>query len=271
MALAAAQAAAPAPAAAGPAEARLRSCTALARSNPAQALEAAAAWQAEGGGADARQCLALAYVALERWSDAATIFEQSAHDADLAQDPRRADLRVQAGNSWLAAGDAERAIAAFGAALATTNLTDQLRGEVHLDRARALVQLGNMAGARQDLDRALQLVPSDPMAWYLSAGLARRENNLTRAQSDIQRAMQLAPDNADVALLAGTIAGLAGNMAEAERLYRQVAQGAPDSEAGRAARASLETLREVEVPAPQPPQPAATTPPAPPQPQPQSR
>jgi predicted TPR repeat methyltransferase len=81
--------------------------------------------------------------------------------------------------------------------------------------------------------------------------------------------MQLAPDNADVALLAGTIAGLAGNMAEAERLYRQVAQGAPNSEAGRAARASLETLREVEVPAPQAPQPAATTPSAQPQPQPQ--
>ena len=56
----------------------------------------------------------------------------------------------------------------------------------------------------------------------------------------------------------------AGDMGEAERLYRRVLEVAPESEAGRAARASLDTLREVEVPASAGDRPAVTTePPAP--------
>ena len=252
------------------AEARYRSCVEQVRSAPAAAVETANAWRVQGGGVDARQCLGLAYAALGRWAPAATVFEQAAADAAATSDPRRADLLVQAGNAWIAGGEATRAVQAFDSALAVPQLTDELRGEVHLDRARALVSLGNAAGARHDLDRALQLVAADPMAWYLSAALARRENNLARAQTDIARAMQLAPGNPDVTLLAGTIAGLAGNMAEAQRLYRQVAQSAPDSEAGRAAQASLDaagagTAATVPPPAatPQPP----AQPPAAPQPQ----
>ncbi|HWT13908.1 MAG TPA: tetratricopeptide repeat protein [Allosphingosinicella sp.] len=260
LALAAVQATAAAPPADAGAEARFRGCTDLVRTDPERAVEMAAGWRVEGGGIFARQCLGLAYVALERWEQAAGVYEQAARDADLAQDPRRADLWVQSGNAWLAAGEGVRAVAAFDAALATPNLTNELRGEVHLDRARALVSLGNAAGAREELDRGLRLVPADPFAWYLSAALARQANDLVRARADIARARQLAPDDPEVALLAGTLAGLAGDMAEAERLYRQVAEGAPDSEAGRTARSSLETLREVEVPAPAatppPPQPA---------------
>ena len=113
-------------------------------------------------------------------------------------------------------------MADFDAALLSPSLGPQLRGEVHLDRGRAQVALGNVPAARTEIDHALQLVPGDPFAWYLSAALARRENNLARAGTDIARARQLAPDSPEIMLLAGTIAGLAGNMAEAESLYRQV-------------------------------------------------
>ena len=238
--------------------ARFRECAGLAGSAPDRAVESANAWRLQGGGLYARQCLGLAYVALERWAPAAAVYEQAARDAG-AGDARAADFWVQAGNAWLAAGEPTRAVLAFDAALATTSLSDELRGEVHLDRARALVALGNDAGARQDIDRALRLVASDPFAWYLSAGLARRQNDLARAQADIARALELGRDNPDIALLAGTIAGQAGNMVEAERLYRRVAEAAPDSEAGRQARDSLATLREVEVPAAA----AANSPPTP--------
>ena len=250
------------------AQARYGECTALVRSEPQRAVDMANAWRLTDGRLYARMCLGLAYVALERWAPAATVYEQAAEEAARLQDARRADFLAQAGNAWLAGGEPTRAIADLDAALATPSLTDELRGEVHVDRARALVALGNLAGARDNLDRATQLVPSDPFAWYMSAALARRGNDLARAQADIARAMQLAPDNADIALLGGTIAGLAGNMTEAERLYRRVAEGAPDSEAGRAARASLETLREIEEPAPG----AVAAPPSsppPPAPQPQ--
>lgn len=245
---------------------RYRACLDLIRAAPERAIEMASAWRVEGGGIYARQCLGLAYVALERWEPAATTYEQAARDAQAANDPRRADFWVQAGNAWLAGEEPTRAVLAFDAALATPNLTNALRGEVHLDRARAMVALGNLATARQDIDRTLQLVASDPFAWYLSAALARRENDLDRAQTDIRRALELAADNPDVTLLAGTIAGQRGDMEEAERLYRRVAEGAPNTEAGRAAQASLATLREVEVDAPagaSPPQPAPAQQPQP--------
>jgi len=245
-------------AAADPIERRYRDCAALARSNPGGAIEVANAWRVEGGGIYARQCLGLAYITLERWAPAATVYEQAAQEAEAAGDPRRTDLRLQAGNAWIAAGDPTKALVAFDLALRAPDLTGERRGGIHLDRARALVALDNPAGARADLDRALRLVASDPIAWYLSAALARRANDLGRAQTDIARAQQLAPDNPDILLLAGTIAGLAGNMAEAGRLYRRVVELAPESDAGRAARASLEGS----APAP----PAAA-----PQPQPQSR
>lgn len=242
--------------------ARYRACTELVRSDAERAIETANAWRVEGGGIYARECLGLAYVALGRWAGAATVYEQAARDAEAAQDPRHADFWIQAGNAWIAAGEGIRAVLALDTALATTNLTNELRGEAHLDRARALVALGNPAGARQDLDRALQLVASDPFAWYLSAALAKRQDDLVRARSDIARAMQLAPENPDIMLLAGTLAGHAGDMAEAERLYRRVAELAPDSDAGRAAQASLASP-------PNAPAPVGAPRPSPPRPQPQ--
>lgn len=249
---------APPAASADPAgEARYRACVAQIASNAEAAAASANAWRGEGDGVHARVCLGLALAALERWPEAATAFEQAARTAETAQDPRRADFWVQAGNAWLAAAEPARALTALDAALLTPSLTQELRGEVHLDRARALVAQGNAAAARGEIDRGLQLVPADPFAWYLSAALARRENAAARAATDIARALTLAPNDPDVLLLAGTIAGQAGNMDEAERLYRRVVALAPDSNAGRSASASLATLREIEVA--QPP----ATPPAP--------
>jgi len=257
----------PDPAAPAPADpavaARLRACIALIGTAPEQALETANAWLAERGGLPARQCLGLAFVARQQWPAAATVYEAAAREAEGAGDSARSDFWVQAGNAWLAAGEAPRALQAFDAALAAQGLGAELRGEAHLDRARVHVAMGHADRARTDLDRGLQLVPADPFGWYLSAALARRQGDAARARTDIARARALAPDNPDILLLAGTLAGEAGDMAEAERLYRRVAAAAPDSEAGREAQASLATIREVEVPASSPPRTHPTTQPAP--------
>ncbi len=241
-------------------EGRAAQCQIAARRNPQAALANANRWRAAGGGLHARQCIGLAHVELGQWREAATTFEQAAQEADRNREDRAVDFWVQAGNAWLAGGDPARAIVALDAGLKSQHLTPELRGEARLDRARALVALGRPAEARPDLDAALQLVPADPMAWYLSAELARRQNDLARARTDIARARAIVRDNPEVLLLAGTIAGQAGDMAEAERLYRQVATRAPDTEAGRAARESLGALlqNEAATPAspPTPPPPA---------------
>lgn len=241
LALAAAQPQASAPQAGPPQsdEALYASCAALVKSDADQAVRTANDWLIRGGGMFARQCLGLAYVELERWAPAATVFEQAAEEAEVQRDPRRADFWVQSGNSWLAAGDPGKARKAFNSALATTELTAELRGEVHLDRARAAVALGDLAGARADIDEALNLVPADPFGWYLSSALALKQDDLPRAQDDIAEAVRLAPDNADLLVHAGNVAGVSGEVEAARGLYAKAIRLAPNSEAGRAARAAL--------------------------------
>ena len=245
-------------------EARYRACIEQIRTNAEAAVAAADAWRAEGGGAPARLCLGLALSTLERWPQAATAFEQAAREAETARDaaPRRF---LGPGRQCLA----RRGRQCKGAAGLRCSARCRKRRSRSARRGPSgscpgLCRKGTIPPPRAGISTvALRLVPTNPFAWYLSAALARRENDAARAGTDIARARQLAPDNPDILLFAGTMAGQAGNMAEAEQLYRRVVQLAPDSEAGRAARDSLATMREVEVPAPTAPAPA----PAPAQPQ----
>lgn len=224
---------------AAPAPSQLDSCAKLVETAPEKAVESANAWRLSGGGLPARQCLGLAYAALERWAPAATAFEQAAREAETARDPRGGDFWVQAGNSWLAAGEGAKAKQAFDASLATTALTPELRGEVHLDRARAAVLLGDPVSARNDIDQGLVLVAADPFAWYLSSALAVREGKLDRAKADIAKGLALAPDDPDLLVQAGSVAGLVGEVDAARAFYEKAAKKAPNSRAGKAAAAAL--------------------------------
>ncbi|HEX8061757.1 MAG TPA: tetratricopeptide repeat protein [Allosphingosinicella sp.] len=228
--------------AAGPADTpanRYRDCLALARSAPARAAGQAQAWLGSGGGLMAAQCLGLALSAQEKWPEAAAAFEAAARDAESRQDRRRGDLWVEAGNARLAAGDPAAARKAFESALATGLLIPQLEGEVHLDLARAAVALDEPAVARTHVDKGLALVPKDAFAWYLSAALARKQNDLAVARDHIAKAVSLGPDDAAILLEAGNIAGLSGEKDAALGLYARAARAAPASEAGKAARAAI--------------------------------
>lgn len=221
---------------------RFDACVALIAGDPVRALDQAGAWRVNGGGLLARHCEALAYVAQKRWVPAATAFENAARDADTRADGRAANFWVQAGNAALAAGDAARARTAFDAALVRGQVAGADLGEIYLDRARARFALNDKAGARSDLDNALKLVPADPLAWLLSATLARQSGDLTRAQTDIAEAATRSPDDAQVALEAGNIAILSGRDDAARTAWTAAAKNAPDSPAGKAAADALARL-----------------------------
>jgi tetratricopeptide (TPR) repeat protein len=218
---------------------RYRDCLALTRTAPERASGQAQAWLGSGGGLMAAQCLGLALSAQEKWPEAAAAFEAAARDAESRQDRRRGDLWVEAGNARLAAGDPAAARKAFEAALATKMLIPQLEGEVHLDLARTAVALDDPASARTHVDKGLALVPKDPFAWYLSAALARKQNDLALARDHIARAVALAPDDSGILLEAGNIAGMSGEKDAALGLYARAARTAPASEAGKAAQAAI--------------------------------
>ncbi|HYW14622.1 MAG TPA: tetratricopeptide repeat protein [Allosphingosinicella sp.] len=218
---------------------RYRDCLALTRTAPVRAAGQAQAWLGSGGGLMAAQCLGLALSAQEKWPEAAAAFEAAAKDAESRQDRRRGDLWVEAGNARLAAGDPVAARKAFESALSTKTLAPPLEGEVYLDLGRAAVALNDGATARGHFDKGLALVPKDAFGWYLSAALARKQNDLALAREHIAKAVGLAPDDSAILLEAGNIAGLSGEKDAALGLYARAARTAPASDAGKAARAAI--------------------------------
>jgi tetratricopeptide (TPR) repeat protein len=215
-------------------------CLDLIGADPAKAVAFANQWQIENGGIAARQCLGLAYVSQGRWVSAMTSFEQAAQIAERNRDPKRAArLWVLAGNAALGGAQPAKARTYLETALASGTLTGLAAGEAYLDHARSLVMMRDAKGARTSLDQALKLAPSDPLAWLLSATLARREGNLKRAESDIGEALKRSPDDASVALEAGNIALMNGAPKAAKTAWEAAVRLSPSSPAGLAAKEAL--------------------------------
>lgn len=228
-------------------EARFNACMDIATDDPATGIVAANEWLMSAGGYFARHCLGYAYAKDGRWTAAADSFVAAALDAEQAHDARAANLWTQAGNAALASGDATRALGHFDAALAQGVSHGLLLGELHLDRARALVIAGKPDDAEAAFAEAHRLVPEDPLAWLLSATLARRQGKLDRAQADIDIAARLAPRDPEVALEAGNIAATAGHYDVARRNWTQAIDIRPDGPVAKTARGHLAQLDEVET------------------------
>ena len=224
---------------ADPREARYDLCVRLASSDPAAARAEAVRWGASGGAWFARQCAGLAYTQEGNFAAAATEFEAAAKAAEIARDRHAANYWAQAGNARLAAGDVPRARAALDTALVAGTLEGLALGEAQLDHARVLVAANEPEAARRDIDLALTNAADDPLAWLLSATLARRQGDLVRAKTDIAEALKRAADDASVQLEAGNIAATARDEAGARAAWAQAVRLAPDAPAGRNAQAAL--------------------------------
>jgi tetratricopeptide (TPR) repeat protein len=88
----------------------------------------------------------------------------------------------------------------------------------------------------------LDQASADPLAWLLSATLARQSGDLDRAQADIAEAAKRAPDDAQVALEAGNIAIMTGHDDAARTAWAAAVKNAPQSAAGKAAADALSRL-----------------------------
>lgn len=222
---------------------RLQSCLDHAIASPVRGVEQADAWLREGGGFSALQCRGFAQARAEQWGDAARSFAAAAKQATAQNAPvDAARLWAQAGNAALAGDQPLLAIGHFDIALGPGAPDGLARGEAHLDRARAHVALGQGEAARYDLDQAVKLAPLDPLAWLLSATLARRTGDVPRAQQDIAQAVRLAGDDPAVMLEQGHIALLAGDEGRARIAWAKVVAQAPDTAQAHSAQAALDRL-----------------------------
>ena len=224
---------------------RFDRCHDSATEDPVAGMAEAQRWLIEGGGYIARQCLGFAQAKGGLFDAATESFAQAANDAEAVRDWRAANLWAQAGNAALAAGDAERAKRHLDAALVQGRLTGLALGEVHLDRARAALAVEDWAGARSDFDLATRHAAQDPLAWLLSATLARRQGDLVRAQADINTARQLGPRDAAIMLESGNIAASADDLDAAQARWEAAADLGGSTAAGQAAAARLRELEAV--------------------------
>ena len=225
-----------------PSDVRFDQCVDQAADDPANGLLAANKWQLEGGGYLARNCLGFAYAELQNWTKATLEFVQAAEAAQAAGDERAANFWSQAGNAALANGNHLVALKYLGAALKQNSLDGLLKGEVHLDMARAFVALNQYDEARKQFARVHELVPQDPLGWLLSATLARRSGDLVQAKSDVAVAAKLVVADPAIALEAGNIAYEAGDMVSAKSNWEQAVKFDPDSSSAKAASRYLAQL-----------------------------
>jgi len=218
---------------------RYRQCLALARSDPAQAVDRASEWRANDGGIPARHCLAMAYGATGDFAAAAAELTATARAAETAHDGHAADLWGQAGNAALLDRKPTDAIAAFASGLAVAGTEPVRLAALLTDRARALVDLNRTSEAKADLTRATAADPSSVAGWLLLATLDRRLNDLPAAERAILEAARREPSDPDIALEAGNIAGAQGRLDLARTEWKKVVDGRPGSEAAAAAAKSL--------------------------------
>ena len=219
--------------------ARVAACRKLIATDPKAAVEQASAWADRDKSVPSRQCLGLAFAAVERWVPAEAALSMAAAQSDVQRDGHGPQLWSQAANAALAADQPAKAREDLDHVLAVSGLAPALTGEAWVDRARADVALDDLPQARTDMDKGLALVPQDPFAWLLSATLARRQKDLPRAQKDIAVALKAASDDPSVQLEAGNIYAAAGQMDAARSAWTRAAQIAPDDPDGKQAAALL--------------------------------
>ncbi|MCW2368703.1 hypothetical protein [Sphingobium sp. B11D3D] len=228
---------------------RLATCLERANANPSEGIADADAWAKADGRAYAAQCRGYALGQAGRWSDAAKAFEDGAAFKGLDA-VTQARLWSQAGNAALIAGETPRALRALDAALLRPLPKTLATGEIYLDRARARVGANDLPGARTDLDQAIVLAAADPLAWLLSATLARRMDDLPLARLHIEEAASRARNDAAIALEQGIILALSGNDAGARAAFsRSKELAARDSDIARQATDYLAQLSGEPAPA----------------------
>ncbi len=210
-------------------ELRYEECIKLATKSSSDGLVEAGIWMKEKGGYLAIHCLATSLATDFKFADAVPLFVKAAKGAEAVKDIRAAKFWAQAGNAAIAADQPLDALTALDTALASAALPNLERGDVLIDKARALVGAGREKDAAEVLSEARKLAPENGTGFLLSATLARRLGSLAEAQSFISTAAALSPYEPAIPLEAGNIAAAAGNEAAAKRAWEQVVKIAPNS------------------------------------------
>lgn len=215
---------------------RYQNCLRTANLDPGRALSMATEWSKNKGGAPADHCAAVALVELKRYPEAAARLDALGRAPDMGR--LRPEIFGQAGNAWMMAGEADRAVVSFSNAL-TLSAND---ADLYADLARAQAMKKSWGEAEADLTAALALQPKRGDLLVLRASARDAEGKLKEARQDADQALALKPFSADALVERGEISRHAGDVAAARRDFESALKAAPAGESAEAAREGLEEL-----------------------------
>jgi len=215
---------------------RYASCLRIANLDPGRALTLATEWSKAKGGAPAEHCAAVSLVELKRYPEAATRLDALGRAPDMGN--LRPEIFDQAGNAWMLAGDADRAVASFSNAL-TLSAND---ADLYADLARAQAMKISWNEAEGDLSEALRLQPRRTDLLVLRASARDAEGKMKEARQDVDQALSLKPFAPEALAERGEIFKHAGDLPAAKRDFESVLKVQKNGEAAETARQELDEM-----------------------------
>ncbi|OGP84860.1 MAG: hypothetical protein A2Y95_09270 [Deltaproteobacteria bacterium RBG_13_65_10] len=117
--------------------------------------------------------------------------------------------------------------------------------EVLFTQGLVALRKGDLAGARNRLDRAVESDPGDAVAWYWLGVVRMRAGDNRAAVDAFDRALDLQPDYAEAILARGNALSRLGDQKAAREAWSRAAEAAVGSPVEREARRQLEVPRRV--------------------------
>jgi putative PEP-CTERM system TPR-repeat lipoprotein len=194
---------------------------------------------------------------------------RAALDAALAADPKYTPAKMARVRLAAASGSPQDALSQLGPILAEEAGNDEalmLKGQleiglgrtaegiatlrqaataapnrplIHMSLAFALINVGKVDEAAQEVATVKKLAPNDPRTWYAEALIAYAQDNLKSASELVERAKQAAPDYVPALYLSGLVDLRLDKFASAEASLRSTLAQVPNDVAVRRALAAL--------------------------------
>lgn len=184
---------------------RFAQCVALIDEDAARAYEEGMAWAAEAQSVYAYRCAAMALIAQNRYEEGARRLDSLGMALNPIDTGLRAELFSQAGNAWLLAREPSRARSSFTRGITIIESDPTQLPDLLIDRSRAYAMEAEWRHAEEDLSRALDLRPNDPLVLRLRAAARMQQRAWDLAEADAQAAVTAEPANVDNYLILGHV------------------------------------------------------------------
>lgn len=192
---------------------KYQECLSLVEVDNAAGLAEARKWYLVGGGVAAQHCEALALYEQDRFSEAATLFDDVV--GKLSRDENVNDfasgnknnlimqLNYLSGLAWHSAGDFDRAYNSLSASIVDLTKGVAYGYDVFIQRGLVLVSSEKYQNAVEDFQRALEINDERIDAYLFRAETYRKMGEHLKARLDINVALSLKPNHPDVLFESG--------------------------------------------------------------------